>query len=265
LIFWIPDNRRSLGFCELSNRDGTKELVFGEYFSNPKRRPVRIWGRNSGAAKWLQRAEFCAGEIEHVHAVTFVNGQVYVLTGDFDQAAAIWISDTEFSALLPLKRGRQEFRAAWMETIGGRVFMATDTQLESNHLLEFRIENGVDVTLQSLAGLDGSSIYSGRGPKEIFFSTTVECGEPTGNFIRDLLDIRPGPGMLSSKAFLMSIDDQGLVTELYSADKDSWPFRLAQFGTFIFPSGIMPPDTLYVYGVALKGVDGRCLVFRRKA
>lgn len=263
LDFQIPDSRRTLGFGQVLNSDGTKEIVFGEYFSNPTRLPVRIWGRKSGAAKWLQRAEFGAGEIEHVHAVSFVNGQVYVLTGDFGEAAGIWISDSKFSALRPLARGQQAFRAAWMESMDDRVFMATDTQLESNSLYEFRMENGAGVTLQPLAGLSGSSIYAGRGPKEIFFSTTVECGEPTSNFVRDLLDTKPGPGMLSSNAFLMSVNGQGIVSELYSADKDPWPFRLAQFGTFIFPSGTMPPDTLYVYGVALKGADGRCLVFRR--
>jgi hypothetical protein len=182
LDFQIPDSRQSLGFGEVPNADGTKKLVFGEYFSNPKRRPVRIWGRNPGAAKWSQRAEFDSGEIEHVHAVSFVNGQVYVLTGDFGQAAGIWISDTEFSTLLPLARGQQAFRAAWMESMDDRVFMATDTQLQSNFLYEFRMEKGVDVTLHSLAGLGGSSIYAGRGPVEIFFSTTVECDMPTGDF-----------------------------------------------------------------------------------
>lgn len=263
LDFRVPDSRRSLGFGQVSNTDGTKELVFGEYFSNPTRRPVRIWGRKSGAVSWVQRAEFGAGEIEHVHAVSFVKSQVYLLTGDFGDAAGIWISDSEFSALRPLVRGQQSFRAAWIETMDDRVFMATDTQMESNRLYEFRMENGLDVTLQPLIGLNGSSIYAGRGSKEIFFSTTVECGEPTGNFVRDLLDTRPGPGILSPKAFLMCVDGQGLVSELYSADKDAWPFGLAQFGTFIFPSGVMPPDTLYVFGVALKGVDGSCLVFRR--
>jgi hypothetical protein len=263
LDFRIPDNRRSLGFGQLSKADGTKELVFGEYFSNPTRCPVRIWGLKSGAAEWVQRVEFDAGEIEHVHAVSCVKGQVYVLTGDFGNAAGIWICDTEFSALRPLVRGQQSFRAAWMKIINDRVFMATDTQLETNRLYEFSINNEFCLTLEPLKDLNGSSIYAGLGPKEIFFSTTVECGEPTGNFIRDLLDTHSGSGMLSSKAFLMSVDGNGVVTEIYSAEKDAWPFRLAQFGTFIFPSGTMPADTFYAYGVALKGVDGRCLVFHR--
>jgi hypothetical protein len=263
LDFQIPDNRRSLSFSLVSKADGTNELVFGEYFFNPKMHPVRIWGRKSGESKWLQRYEFGEGEIEHVHAVSYVNGQVYVLTGDFGQAAGIWICDTEFSALRPLLRGQQAFRAAWMHAIDDRVLMATDSQLEENYLFEFRMENEGDVTLLPLASLEGSSIYASRGTKEIFFSTTVECGEPTGNFIRDIFDRRNGPSILSSKAFLKAGDGFGLVSELYSAEKDSWPFRLAQFGTFIFPSGTMPLDTLYAFGVALKGVDGSCLVFYR--
>ena len=150
-----------------------------------------------------------------------------------------------------------------MDAIDGRAFLATDTQLEFNQIFYFQINGGTDITLESIATLDGSSIYSGKGPTEIFFSTTVECGEPTGNFFRDLFDTRPGPGILSSKASLMTVDGQGLISNLYSAEKDAWPFRLAQFGTFIFPTGTMPPDTLFAYGVALKGVDGACMVFRR--
>lgn len=260
LDFNIPDGRRSLAFGEISKIDGSKELVFGEYFSNPTRQPVRIWGRKSGYSNWLQVAEFGAGEIEHIHSVAFVKNQVYILTGDFGKAAGIWISDTEFSDLQSLLRGLQDYRAAWLESINDRVFMATDTQLEFNFLYELLIDNGL--SLHPLKGLNGSSIYFGRGPKDIFFSTTVECGKPTGNFLRDLFDIRTGPGILSSKACLMSIDGKGFISEIFTAKKDRWPFRLAQFGTFIFPTGTMPTGTLYVYCVALECIDGACLVFR---
>lgn len=263
LDFRIPNNRRSLGFGFVSHSDGLEEIVFGEYFSNPTRLPVRIWGRKAGSAKWIQRAEFAEGQIEHVHALTCMDGQVFVLTGDFGQAAGIWIADTNFEFLRPLARGQQAYRSAWMAAIDGRIFMATDTQLESNQLYGFQMVNRGEMTLHPLANLDGSSIYAGRGPTEIFFSTTVECGEPTGNFVRDLLDTRPGPGMLSSKAALMSVDREGHVSKIYSAEKDAWPFRLAQFGSFIFPTGKMPPDTLFAYGVALKGVDDTCMVFHR--
>jgi hypothetical protein len=263
LDFRIPDNRRSLGFGFVSHSDGSEEIVFGEYFSNPTRLPVRIWGRKAGPAKWVQRAKFAEGQIEHVHALTCINGQVFVLTGDFGQAAGIWIADTNFDVLRPLVRGQQSFRAAWMEAIDGRIFMATDTQLELNQLYGIQMGNSGEITFNPLLCLDGSSIYAGRGPADIFFSTTVECGEPTGNLVRDLLDTRLGPGMLSSKATLMTVDRDGRISQIYSAEKDAWPFRLAQFGTFTFPAGNMPPDTLFAYGVALNGVDDTCMVFHR--
>lgn len=263
LDFHIPDSRRSLGFSLIPQVNGMTTLVFGEYFSNQKRQPVRIWGRKPGKAIWNPLAEFPQGEIEHVHAVSSIGGIVYVLTGDFDQAAGIWITDANFNALRPLVRGQQAYRSAWMEAMNGRIFMATDTQLEANKIFDFESDNNTEISLKKIATLDGSSIYSGRGPAEIFFSTTVECGEPTGGFVRDLFDTRPGPGMLSHKANLMSVDSHGFVTKIYSAEKDAWPFRLAQFGTFIFPNGAMPTDTLFAFGVAVKGVDGTCMIFRR--
>jgi hypothetical protein len=262
LDFRIPEGRRSLGFCQIIQPNGEQEVMFGEYFANLERSPVRIWGRALGEAEWKQRAVFDQGEIEHVHALSFIDGKVFVLSGDFGTAAGIWVADTTFSDLRPLARGKQAYRAAWMEALAGQVYIATDTQLEPNHVYTLRPVDD-SLSLKKLAPIGGSSIYAGRGPTEIFFSTTVECGAPSGNFIRDILDTRAGPGMLSRNSSLFTIDEQGGVSEVYAAQKDAWPFRLAQFGTFMFPSGIMPADTLIAYGVALKGVDDTCLVFRR--
>lgn len=263
LDFQIPDGRRSLGFGLITQPDGSRDVVFGEYFQNFGQRPVRIWGRSGKDGRWTERANFGAGEIEHVHAVSAIGGQVYVLSGDFGMAAGIWVSDATFSGLRPLLRGQQAFRAAWMDELDGQVYFATDTQLEVNHLHVLRMDDGGEASVKMLAALDGSSIYAGRGRTEIFFSTTIECGPPTGNFLKDILDTRPGAGMSSSQASILAVNGQGQVSTLFSAKKDAWPFRLAQFGTFMFPSGTMPPDTLFAYGVALQGADDTCLVFKR--
>lgn len=76
-----------------------------------------------------------------MHAVYYVNGKIYVLTGDFGEAAGIWISERVFS-LMPSGSGLAGIPAAWIESIDERVFMATDTQLESNCLYEFRMKMG---------------------------------------------------------------------------------------------------------------------------
>jgi hypothetical protein len=259
--FIIPDGRFALEFGRIEHPDGEVELIFGEYFSNPRRQPVRIWGRSSRNAQWVLKGEFSALEIEHVHAVTAIGDRVFILCGDFEHAASIWVSDRNFSSITPLLRGKQTYRAAWIRELGGRLFYATDTQLESNRICELFIESGVG-TVHELTNIDGSSIYSGRGNDNQFFSTTVECGMPTGNFFMDIFEtVRPG--ILFNEAKIMGIDLNGVCEEVFSAAKDPLPFRLAQFGTFTFPTGEMPADTIISYGVALREVDDTCLVFKK--
>jgi len=264
LDFTIPDGRRALEFSLIKQSDGDEQLIFGEYFSNPTRRPVRIWGRSSRKSTWTVRCEFATGEIEHVHAVTTIGKRVFVLCGDFDHAASIWLSDPDFSSIVPLLRGSQSYRAAWIAELGGRLFYATDTQLEPNHVFELSIENGNgNVSANELVGIDGSSIYSGQGNGRRFFSTTVECGMPTGNTLRDIFETRRGPGILSSKSKIMSIAANAVCEDIFVAEKDVWPFRLGQFGTFTFPTGEMPVDTVVAYGTALRGFDDTCLVLKK--
>lgn len=260
LDFVIPDGRRALEFGRIERADGEVQIVFGEYFYNPSLAAVRIWGRSNRNPNWAVLGEFSHGEIDHVHAVTAIGEQVFLLCGDFGHGASIWTSDLDFSSITPLLRGSQAYRATWITEFGGRFFYATDTQLEANHVYELCINDHI-AKISELAKIEGSSIYSGRGEDYQFFSTTVECGMPTGNFLRDMLDTRRGPGILSSKAKIMGIGADGVCEEIFVAEKDALPFRLAQFGTFTFPSGKMPPDTVIAYGTALRGVDDTCMVF----
>ena len=262
LDFVIPDGRRALSFGRIDQPDGEISIVFGEYFANPLLGPVRIWGRSSRDHRWTVRGEFAAGEIEHVHSVTAIGDRIWLLCGDFDHSAGIWVSDPSLSTFAPCLRGSQAYRAAWITELGGRLFYATDTQLETNHVVEITIENGIG-KIRELASIDGSSIYCGRGSEEQFFSTTVEGGVPTGNFLYDILDVRRGPAIHSTKAKIMRLNASGICEEIYSAEKDAWPFRLAQFGAFTFPSGEMPNGIAVAYGTALRGVDDTCLVFMR--
>ena len=262
LDFVIPDGRYALEFGQIAKSDGEIQLVFGEYFSNPTRKPVRIWGRSDRHARWIVKGEFAADEIEHVHAVTAIGERVFMLCGDFEHAASIWVTDVDFSSMRPLLRGRQAYRAAWIAELGGRLFYATDTQLEPNHVFELSFD-GSNGKVRNLADISGSSIYSGQGAGSRYFSTAVESGMPTRNFLRDVFETRRGPGIQSAEAKIMRIDSSGVCEDVFSAEKDFLPFRLAQFGTFTFPSGEMPVDTVVAYGTALRGFDDTCLVLKK--
>lgn len=260
--FVIPRGRRALQLGLVGGADRFEKVVFGEYFHNLARKSVRIWGRSNSSNHWEVLGEFPEGEIEHIHAVVEIDEMVFILCGDFDHCASIWETDREFSFLRPLLRGNQSCRAAWIEKIGGTLIYATDSQLEKNHLRELRLDEGTPIS-NEVQSIEGSSIYCGKGHGNHFFSTTVEGGLPTGNFLVDSLDRRRGRGIFSSWAKIYSLDSDVVCEEVFSAKKDIWPFRLGQFGTFTFPSGVQPTGLVVAYATALSGIDDTCFVFRK--
>lgn len=263
--FTIPDGRRLLNLSVVSADEDGRALVFGEYFSNPEKLPVRVWRKSlSGLGDWAIAGTFAQGEINHVHAVSqALDGSVRVLTGDFGDGAAIWLSDPTLRHFVPLQRGSQMIRACWLrQTAPGALFFATDTQFDRNLVRRLEPLDGVEP--ETLAAIEGSSIYSAQGLDRIFFSSTVEPGEGTGSFWRDLVDRVPGPGIVSDQAVIYGLED-GRVTEIARARKDAWPMRLAQFGTFQFPGGTMPRDQLFAYGMAVRRFDGATMCFDRVA
>lgn len=261
--FTIPGGKRALKLSEAILETGKKIIIFGEYFDNPERGPVNIWGRYPDSGGWLKMATIPAGQIEHIHAVEQIRDAYWILAGDFEKSAGIWKSNDHLLSIKPTLRGLQRYRGAWIVSIHDRLFYATDTQMESNHIFEIYDQYTDEPKIRMRADLAGSSIYSARGVGCHYFSTTVEGGPPSGNFALDIIDIRRGPGILSRAAHIMSLEPDGKIEEIYSADKDFLPFRLAQFGTFTFPSGVFPSDLIIAYGIGLQGNDDTCLVLKK--
>jgi len=102
----------------------------------------------------------------------------------------------------------------------------------------------------------GSCIYGGRLGTNYVFTTAFEPGEPTGHRVRDLIDLRPGPGILGrSCELVVGTLAAGFRTEL-RWEVDWLPKRLFQFSTLIIPD--LDPDAsmLAVYAMGMKGRDG---------
>jgi hypothetical protein len=265
LDFEIPNSRRLLNISIVKSPvDGALFLYFGEYFDNPTMAAVNIWCRScSNHGVWRIAATFPAGEINHVHNILqdAVSGVVYILTGDFEQGAAIWKSSWDFLEITPLLRGDQAYRAVWMWQVeAGKFIYATDTQLSENHVKVLRISQerceSSDVCL-----LEGSSIYAGCSDSYVVFSTTVEPGERSGQFWKDLFDRKLGDGIISNFAVVYCADISGNTFEIFRAKKDFLPPRLAQFGTFYIPNGRFPNSKFVAFGNGVSKYDNSCLVF----
>jgi hypothetical protein len=259
LDFIIPGSRTALYLTLLKGSAGEKgAIVFGDYFSNPDKSSASIWATDVGQeSHWHVAHKFEENEINHVHNIisSDESDKCYILTGDFGDGAAIWEADKQIKNVTPIVRGQQKYRACWGVIDNGEIIYATDTQLELNSVCRL-----VDNAVTSSGQIEGSSIYFGKNQSRHYFSTTVEPDEPSGNFVRDVFSYKLGKGILSNFSKIYSIDEEKNIRVEFIGKKDIFPTRLAQFGSFTFPSGAMGNDNLIAFGVALGKYDGHCLL-----
>ena len=114
----------------------------------------------------------------------------------------------------------------------------------------------VDGKWQSRKVMDisGSSIYGCRYGGDLVFSTTVEPdGQVSG--LRALFSRKRGDGILDQYCHLYIGNIKDGFKDVYSVEKDNWPYALCQFGTLQFPSGLNSTNKLLVYHMATKKYD----------
>lgn len=246
----IPNGRKALSLTSYCFQ-GEEILIFGEYFSNPSKSEVGIWLITS-SLQWRRYSLFSAGLVNHIHSISVVDNQLFILTGDDNTASRIWSLDLNTMSVSPLTPCAQLYRAAWMHQFNGKALYATDTQLDLNYLCELDLVSGRSTKLCSLPG---SSIYAASSSHALFFSTSVECDEPGPSLVRNLLDVRRGPGILDDYSRVYMLGKDMLPRLLYIDKKDFLPHRLFRFGSFTFPAGSMPESQLFCFGESLVNSD----------
>lgn len=258
--------RSPLNFTVFNSITGFDDGVYyGEYFSNPARGPVGIMRRDQHG-RWTRAFEFPAGEINHIHNLVPDPGRgcVWILTGDFDEGAAIWVARNNFSTVEAVVRGTQKVRACVAFPVPWGLLYATDSQLHGNSIRLLERE-GAGWTHRQLLPVNGPVIYGAQVGELYVFSTSTEPNQSGSSRLSNLLDRRPGPGINrnESQVILGSIE-RGFQTVLTRA-KDPLPYRLFQFGNIFFPSGTSSSDRLFMYSIANRGVGMSTEVFQLKA
>tara|TARA_R110000868_G_scaffold315609_1_gene576489 strand:+ start:6952 stop:8028 length:1077 start_codon:yes stop_codon:yes gene_type:complete len=263
--FVIPRGSKPLNLVEINVPGFSRGIYFGEYLSNPNKTEVRIY-RRQARGRWEVAYKFADGEINHIHAIVPDKNSdcVYILTGDFGQAAAIWKAEKDFSVVRRVVSEGQASRACWMAVENECLHFATDTQLDVNYLTSV---SNLDVSPTKMirhTPILGSSIYSLKLSDGLMvFSTAVEPDEVKKNKFLALFSTEPGPGIISNRAAIYVWSLAGSVEFVFSAKKDILPFRLFQFGSFHFPAGPAPMDgCFHAYGVGLNGYDNVTLLFK---
>lgn len=255
---------RPLSIASIEDLPGCKQITccYGEYGLNHAKNEVNIWGKLS-SGEWIVVYTFPKGAIEHIHAVIpdKERSVTWILTGDFGNSAGLWKATNNFSTVEPVLVGKQIYRSVWLFSPGDDIFYATDSQLEKNSFRKLIFE---DNSIQSgfIAPIPGSSIYSCVVGEKLVFSTTVEPGEQSGHFFRDLFETKRGPGIENNSASLLVWHPNTGLKEITALAKDFLPLRLFQFGTLSFPIGINPTrNRLYAYATALTKYDDCTIVY----
>src|SRR5580692_11344818 len=140
----IENGTKPLWISRIHGVDGFLDgACYGEYWDNVSKEPVNIWVRSKQGA-WRIVHTFPQGAIEHVHGMIpdESRGIVWIVTGDFGDSAGIWAARRDFSEVLPVLVGRQDFRCCWLAFSDGQIIYATDSPLVVNSVRRLILPEG---------------------------------------------------------------------------------------------------------------------------
>jgi hypothetical protein len=232
-------------------------IYCGDYTPNFGYGPANIYRRDVTGA-WFVIFKFPSGQINHIHGIfeDIDRGCFYVLTGDFDQGACIWLANQSFTEVTPLVRSGQSSRACWILPWEDRLVFATDQQANCNYLCEITgLKEGV---VSKRFPIVGSSIYfSSSHSDPIIFSTSVEPESSNKLSAKSLFLNQRAAGILSDNSCIYAGSPGEGFEIIFSAKKDWLPSGLFQFGNISFPAGDSYDKTfLHFYCMSLKKSDG---------
>lgn len=168
VVFRIPRGSRPINLC-ISE---TGKIYFGEYFSNPERVPVHIYGSEDGE-NWSVVYEFPSGSIRHIHGLIYdkYRDGIWVLTGDDGHESGLWFTGDEFRTLQPVMTGRQNARAVSLIPCEGGLIVPMDSPLTVNYIQFLDLET---MKFEPLQELPGSSFHAVSVDDLMIVSTVIE-------------------------------------------------------------------------------------------
>lgn len=254
--FDLQERIRPLIFTKVHGVKGFDDMVvFGGYLSNMDKKPVHVYKR-IGVDSWEIVYTFPQGTINHVHNIVPDSYRrcLWIFTGDFGHAAAIWKATENFKNVECVFSGNQQYRACAAYALPEGILYVTDTPFAMNHIYLLE-DDGRKNHVREVSVFNGSCIYSCRWKDKYAFSSTVE-GEGNGGqpLIKALFDRKRGKGITDENVYLYLGNLQEGFRIVHKAKKDIWPF-VFQFGVFKFPYGENNGDNLYFQPVATNRKD----------
>lgn len=259
-VVWLVDiSHKTIDLLQIARKGFSNPLNFcsdgecvywGDYGNNSGHAPVNIYRLDSTLNLQIIYS-FPSNTIRHIHNIVYDtnNKCFFILTGDLEENAGIYVATENWRNVSPLVTGEQNYRAVVGFPLSNGFIYATDAVEEDNHIFLLQ-----DNQVRPLCSFPGSCIYGTETNDYYVFASTVEPPEGRGFF--NLFTYRLGKGIKDRYAHLLIVCKSDLrPVELVKVKKDIWPMKLFQYGALLFPGGQRLHDDLWFYSVACAG-DG---------
>lgn len=233
--------------------DIKKGIYFGDYLSNDNKNPVNVYYR-IGVDQWEIVYTFSQGEINHVHNIVAdpYRSCLWIFTGDFGEASAIWKITDHFKNVERVVCNDQKYRACVAYALPEGLLYATDAPFTDNYIY---LMNPETLEVKELFPTHGSCIYGCKWKDKYVFSSTVEGDGRNMSRVEWLFTQKRGAGIKDNYVHMYMGNLKEGFKEIYKEEKDCMPYYTFQFGVFKFPSGENNGDILYFQPVATKKND----------
>ncbi len=252
---------RPLSFSEVKGIRGFDDGVyFGGYLSNRSKKAVSIYKRIS-TDQWETIYTFPEGAINHVHIVVPDSYRtcVWIFTGDFDEASAIWKVTNNFKKVECVASNEQRYRACVVFALPEGLLYATDAPYAEDFIYMLNPET---IETKELFPIHGSCIYGCQWKDKYVFSSTVEGDGRNTSRKEFYFGRKRGAGIKDDYVHMYVGTPQEGFKEIYKEKKDFMPYYTFQFGVFKFPAGVNNSNTLYFQPVATKKYDMDLMAIR---
>ncbi len=222
-------------------RSGSGHFFFGKYGANPSRVSVPIYRSIDGGESWQEAYSISGGKARHVHGCFWdpYERRVWVSTGDFERENHLLCADEDFEDIEWLGDGSQVWRTCRLLFGPDAVYWMMDSHLEDSYSVRLDRRTRQVTKLQCLPG----PVWYAKALSDGFFvaATTYEMG----------------PGVHDTYAHVLVSRDCEHWEDVYQFRHDGLPRRYFKSGVIGFADGEQSSQAFYIFGEALKGIDGK--------
>lgn len=234
-------------------------VIWGEYGYNPQKTPKSIFFFDKNSKVISKKYTFCQGQVNHIHnlIVDSETSRIWIMTGDFNESAALYYTDDFFKTVNCYKSGSQLYRGCIGASVNNKLYYATDSPDETNFLIKLE-----DNHLIKLSELNGSCIYGIRDSNKLFFSSTVENEAVEMNNATNKYKYNKGKGIKDWYSYLYSFDiETEELNVITKKKKDYLPMLAFKYGCFRFPTLVGEHSNIMVaYGQSVRELDNHFFI-----